>query len=67
MDAIPYRIVRCPGCGGDSVYAASNAWRPFCSARCRGTDLGAWSSEDYRVAARPDPGDDEAPPLPDRD
>ena len=47
------RVVRCPGCGGDSVYAASNPSRPFCSQRCRNTDLGAWASEGYRVPAQP--------------
>ena len=57
---VPRRVVRCPGCGSDSVYAVSNPWRPFCSERCRGGDLGAWSSEGYRVAARPDPDDDDA-------
>ena len=50
---VPRRIVRCPGCGGDSVYALSNPWRPFCSERCRGADLGAWSSEGYRVPVAP--------------
>ena len=30
----------------------ANPWRPFCSQRCRGADLGAWASEGYRVAAR---------------
>jgi uncharacterized protein len=47
------RIIRCPSCGGDSVYATTNPHRPFCSARCRGADLGAWASENYRVAAEP--------------
>jgi len=27
-----------------------NAFRPFCSARCRLIDLGKWASEDYRIA-----------------
>lgn len=45
------RHVRCPGCGGDSVYAASNPSRPFCSARCKNMDFGAWASESFRVAA----------------
>ncbi|WP_219212642.1 DNA gyrase inhibitor YacG [Variovorax boronicumulans] len=49
------RIVRCPGCGQDSVYGPSNAHRPFCSARCKGVDLGAWASEEFRVPT-------EAPP-----
>ncbi len=53
------RIVRCPGCGGDSVYATSNPYRPFCSERCRLADLGAWASEGYRVGAAPSPEDDD--------
>jgi endogenous inhibitor of DNA gyrase (YacG/DUF329 family) len=58
----PRRIVRCPGCGGDSVYALTNPYRPFCSERCRLADLGAWASEGYRVDASPsddDPSGDE--------
>jgi endogenous inhibitor of DNA gyrase (YacG/DUF329 family) len=40
------RVVRCPGCGGESVYAVSNPARPFCSLRCKNADLGAWATED---------------------
>lgn len=60
------RIVRCPRCGGRSVYAPSNAWRPFCSERCRQADFGAWASEDYRVPATPSQEDLEPdePPAP---
>ena len=47
------RIVRCPTCEGASVFAPSNAWRPFCSERCRQIDLGAWASESFRVEATP--------------
>jgi endogenous inhibitor of DNA gyrase (YacG/DUF329 family) len=50
LPEVPRRIVRCPGCGGSSVYAASNPSRPFCSERCRSADFGAWASESYRVA-----------------
>jgi len=39
------RIVRCPTCGGDSIYAERNPFRPFCSARCKGVDFGAWKKE----------------------
>jgi endogenous inhibitor of DNA gyrase (YacG/DUF329 family) len=53
------KIVRCPTCGGKSVYGADNPWRPFCSERCRSIDLGAWASESYRVPAKPDPDDEE--------
>ena len=47
------RHVRCPGCGGDSLYAPSNPARPFCSERCKNMDFGAWASESFRVAAPP--------------
>jgi uncharacterized protein len=52
------RVVRCPACGGDSVYAASNPYRPFCSDRCKNADLGAWASEEFRVPEKP-PREDE--------
>ncbi|NIM42543.1 MAG: DNA gyrase inhibitor YacG [Hydrogenophaga sp.] len=52
------RIVRCPACGGDSVYAPSNRWRPFCSERCKQGDLGAWASEQYALPDQGAPTDD---------
>ena len=61
------RIVRCPACGGDSVYALTNPSRPFCSERCRLTDLGAWASEGYRVGTTQgsdDDDDDQATDVP---
>ncbi len=58
-DAVVPRIVRCPGCGGRSVYAPSNPHRPFCSARCRGADFGAGASEAYRMAKAPVDGSDD--------
>ncbi len=51
----PVRIVRCPNCSGDSVYGPSNAYRPFCSARCKGLDFGAWAGESFRLAAETEP------------
>jgi endogenous inhibitor of DNA gyrase (YacG/DUF329 family) len=47
------RHVRCPGCGGHSLYAPSNPARPFCSERCKNMDFGAWASESFRVPAPP--------------
>jgi uncharacterized protein len=47
------RIVACPNCGGDSIYSSTNAFRPFCSERCKGIDLGAWASEGFKLAAEP--------------
>ena len=60
------RVIRCPGCGGPSVYSTSNAYRPFCSARCKNNDFGAWASERFSVDTdaplsdedQPDPGRD---------
>jgi uncharacterized protein len=65
--ATPRRIVRCPTCGGDSVYAPENAFRPFCSERCRNVDLGAWASESYRVPTRPTTADLDAEDSPPSD
>jgi uncharacterized protein len=42
--------VRCPACGKQTLYSVENPSRPFCSLRCRNADLGAWASENYRVA-----------------
>ena len=53
------KIVRCPACRGDSVYAPSNRWRPFCSERCRLVDLGAWASERYAIPVETPPDQDE--------
>ncbi|MFH0130429.1 DNA gyrase inhibitor YacG [Variovorax sp. EL159] len=52
------RIVRCPACGGDSIYAPSNPYRPFCSPRCKGIDLGAWANEEFRMPAETPPDDE---------
>ena len=55
--SIPVKIVTCPGCGGASVYAATNPYRPFCSERCKQIDLGAWASEQFAVPAAAPPED----------
>ena len=51
------KIVRCPQCGGDSVYGPNNAYRPFCGERCKNLDLGAWASESFRVPTEAPPDD----------
>lgn len=48
----PERRVTCPCCKGPAIYGPGNPWRPFCSERCRQSDLGAWASENYRVATQ---------------
>jgi endogenous inhibitor of DNA gyrase (YacG/DUF329 family) len=51
------RVVTCPTCGGNSVYASNNAFRPFCSERCKQIDLGAWASEQFALPAKIGPDD----------
>jgi endogenous inhibitor of DNA gyrase (YacG/DUF329 family) len=51
----PPRQVRCPQCGGESVWSTDNPFRPFCSERCKLIDLGAWASESYRVPVQEAP------------
>jgi len=52
------RVVSCPQCRGDSVYAPRNPFRPFCSARCKGVDFGAWASEEFRMPSETPPEDE---------
>jgi endogenous inhibitor of DNA gyrase (YacG/DUF329 family) len=47
------RVVNCPTCGKPVQWTPESTWRPFCSARCRQIDLGAWASEGYRVPTSP--------------
>lgn len=50
-NALTPRTVRCPACKGDSLYSATNPYRPFCCERCKSFDFGAWASEEFKVAA----------------
>ncbi|WP_348753324.1 DNA gyrase inhibitor YacG [uncultured Aquincola sp.] len=58
------RTVKCPACGGPSLYAPENKWRPFCSERCRTADLGAWAEGRYRLPAESQDPDTETPAAP---
>ncbi|ABX16507.1 MULTISPECIES: DNA gyrase inhibitor YacG [Burkholderia] len=49
-------VVKCPSCGVAVRWTPENQFRPFCSARCKQLDLGAWASEKYRIG-----GSDDAP------
>lgn len=51
------KVVVCPACKGESIYGSSNPFRPFCSARCKGIDLGAWADESFRMPAEAPPDD----------
>lgn len=43
------RIVSCPQCGASVAWDATSRFRPFCSERCKLSDLGAWATESYRI------------------
>ena len=49
--------IRCPVCKKMTTWE-ENPYKPFCSERCRLTDLGMWASEGYRVPGDPVEGDD---------
>ncbi len=60
------RAVPCPACGKTALFAPSNPFRPFCTKRCRVSDLGGWASESYRIPAKPgedDAGGESEPPA----
>jgi endogenous inhibitor of DNA gyrase (YacG/DUF329 family) len=40
------------------LFSSQNAYRPFCSARCKGIDLGAWANESFRVPEDTPPDQD---------
>lgn len=46
--------VKCPSCGIDVVWSEQSEQRPFCSPRCRDTDLIGWAKEEHKIE-----GDDE--------
>ena len=61
------KTVPCPRCGAQAPYSPENAWRPFCSERCRLIDLGAWAAESYRIPEpdkKPETGEEAAAPDP---
>jgi uncharacterized protein len=41
-------LVKCPVCGKETEYHG-NENRPFCSARCKLLDFGAWADEEYAL------------------
>jgi endogenous inhibitor of DNA gyrase (YacG/DUF329 family) len=47
--ALTPRTVSCPACGGPSLYALDNPYRPFCGQRCKSMDFGAWANERFSV------------------
>lgn len=58
-------IVDCPTCAIKVEWTEKNKFRPFCSARCRQVDLGAWAEEKYAIPAAklPQEQDDDKPAM----
>ncbi len=56
--------ITCPHCGQKNTWTQENSAKPFCSARCKLIDLGAWADESHRI-----PGEsvDSTPPPPEED
>ncbi len=52
--------IKCPRCQKETEYSQENAFRPFCSKRCRDIDLGNWVEGQYAV-----PGEKVDIPTPD--
>ena len=59
-------IVACPHCAKTLEWKPANAYRPFCSERCKLIDLGAWAAGGYSVPSveSADHADDPAPAGP---
>lgn len=47
--------ITCPICDKPNTWLPENAFKPFCSDRCKLIDLGEWASETRKI-----PGDDDA-------
>jgi uncharacterized protein len=55
MGSSRVRMVRCPRCGEGVQWLPSSEYRPFCSARCKLGDLGAWANDEYRIPSETPP------------
>ena len=60
--------MRCPTCQKETELK-DNAFRPFCSERCKLIDLGRWAGGEYRVPTqeRPPEGIQKSNGLPEDD
>ena len=52
MSAEKKIIVSCPTCKKTVIWN-EQAFRPFCSERCKLIDLGEWAAEEKRIAGEP--------------
>lgn len=42
--------VKCPTCQKEVIWSKEQAFRPFCSERCKLIDLGEWAAEEKVIA-----------------
>ena len=56
--------VKCPTCKRAIEWSADNAFRPFCSERCKMVDLGAWFTGERAIPGQPQLSPDDEAPLP---
>jgi len=49
MDTKKPIIVICPNCKKNVTWSAKEAFRPFCSERCKLIDLGEWAAEEKAI------------------
>ena len=50
-------VIFCPVCKNKTTWE-ENPWRPFCSERCKMTDLGKWVLEEYKIEGKEQEGDE---------
>lgn len=49
MEKSMSKKIKCPKCG-EETSLENNEFKPFCSARCQTSDLGAWADGSYFIA-----------------
>lgn len=50
---INLKEITCPVCHKKETWTPENAFRPFCSSRCKLIDLGEWAAEQHRIPGDP--------------
>jgi endogenous inhibitor of DNA gyrase (YacG/DUF329 family) len=58
------RTAPCPNCKQPAQIGPANPWRPFCSQRCKMSDLGGWFAGRYSIPAEDESEPPDAPPDP---
>lgn len=50
---IQKKDISCPTCGKKNTWTPDNAFRPFCTDRCKLIDLGDWASDKHALPGEP--------------